>query len=214
MVALVQQPSEQELAVHMQLPLSHSRPGPHFVAPPQVHCPEAEQPSALMPQGVQDPPPDPHCVVDAGLTHVPPAQQPPHELGPQLAHVPPLQVIVKQGAQAEPPKPHWGFVLPGSHVLPMQHPLHEELESHVHIPLRQCWPTEHMGPPPQVHAPVALQPSPESLHEKHIEPCEPHWGAEGGASQEEPLQHPPRHEDASHTQCPFRHSCPEPHWEL
>jgi hypothetical protein len=45
----------------------------------------------------------------------------------------------------------------------LQQPLHE-LESQTQEPFTQCWPVEQEGPPPQVHTPDELQPSPAPLH--------------------------------------------------
>jgi hypothetical protein len=101
---------------------------------PQVHCPDVEHPSALMPQGLQAPPPAPHSVTLGGELHVAPVQQPLHEPGPQLEQVPPLQVHMAHWA---PCVPHCMFVFPGSQTLLLQHPLHE-LESQTQAPFWQC----------------------------------------------------------------------------
>jgi hypothetical protein len=158
----LQQPFGHDLPLHTHAPATQASPGPHWLpVVPQVHCPDAEQPSALIPHGLHAPPPAPHSVALGGVLQIAPAQQPLHEPGPQLAQVPPLQ---GQAVHWAPCDPHCKSVFPGSQTLPvLQHPLHE-LGSQTQVPLWQCWPTEQDGPPPQVHTPDELQPSPAPLH--------------------------------------------------
>jgi hypothetical protein len=99
-------------------------------------------------------------VVGLGAWHVDPEQQPPVHILAHPLHAPPSHVSPwGHGPQMLPTLPHAEAMLPGWHVAPSQQPWGQELTSHTHKPPTQCWPAEHVGPVPQLHAPVELQPS-------------------------------------------------------
>jgi hypothetical protein len=158
----VQHP-EQESEVHWHVPPLHTSPAPHTGPPPQLHWPRVH-PSALSTQVLHAPPPAPHSGNAAGwLSHVPPEQQPAHVLA-QLSHVPPLHVPAGHEAQLDPCAPHCPSMFPGWHsLLSSQHPL-QEVESQAQAISSQCWPVEHLSPPPHVQTPP-VQASPSPLHE-------------------------------------------------
>jgi hypothetical protein len=205
-----QQPSGHDARSQTHAPPLHSSPAPHANPLPQVHAPDDEHPSAPGPQGEHAAPAVPHADADR-VVHVGPVQHPPgqdDEL--QFVHAPPLQIWFWHELHRPPPEPQAPVSLPGMHVAPLQHPSHE-VESQTHDPPEQCCPTEHAGPPPQVHAPPDEQPLPAAPHDWHVPPSVPQSGPVGGDVQTLPVQHPPAHDVLSQTQALFTHRCPVAH---
>ncbi len=101
-------------------------------------------------------------------------------------------------------------MVPGSHVVPLQQPFGHEFSLQTQPPWTHACPAPQAAPPPQVHAPAPLHPSPEVPQLRHAPPAVPH--APGVcASHTLPLQQPLAHDDAVHTHLPPMHACPAPH---
>ncbi len=131
---------------------------PGHDAASQTHCPEPLHawPGA---QATQAAPPAPQELTDSleSGSHAPAAQQPEHELPPQL-HAPPVHACpLEHVAQAAPPVPHCAFDCEavGTHVLPAQQPPAQDAASQTHCPLVVL----HSRPAP--HAAHAAPPAPQ-----------------------------------------------------
>ena len=175
-------------------------------------------------------PPAPHESAVLPPRHIPCAQQPLGQEVPSHTQVlatqrwptvqaPPLpqrQVPVaeqlseraSQATQVAPAVPQ----LPSARVrqvVPLQHPLGQEVASQTQLPeVLQRWPAVQGAPLPQAQAPLvlhwlALLPS----QAAQAAPLTPQV-ASAGALHTPPLQQPPGHEAASHTQAPPLHRCP------
>jgi hypothetical protein len=138
-----QQPVEHEAAVQMHEPPEQTCPAAHAAAPPQVHAPVDEQPSAVAPHAMHAAPFVPHVPAD-GVVQVGPEQHPvgheaavhvqmpfehtwpaPHAAAPPHEQAPvPEQpsALVPQSTHAAPAVPQ--AVVEGVvHVEPTQHPV-------------------------------------------------------------------------------------------
>ena len=71
-----QQPLEHDVAVHWQLPPTHTCPVAHAGPPPQEHLPLVQPSARVELQVVHALPPEPQFVTDVGDSQVPPLQQP------------------------------------------------------------------------------------------------------------------------------------------
>jgi hypothetical protein len=92
------------LQVHT--PPTHARPAPQAAPPPQVQVPDAEQPSALIPHAMHEPPFAPHALA-LGIVQVEPEQQPFLHVTLHPAQAPALHTVVDgQLLQGFPPVPH------------------------------------------------------------------------------------------------------------
>jgi hypothetical protein len=204
-----QQPAAQDVALHTQAPLMHSRPSPQAAPVPQAQVPAAEQLSALAPHWMHPPPFAPQAVAVGVIVHVGPEQHPVGHVVLHPAHVPALQMsFVGQPLQTPPPEPQAACVLPGSQVAPLQHPL-QLFPSHTQLPPEQRWPVEHGGPPPHVHAPPEEHPSPVRPQDWQVEPPAPHAPPVAGDEHTLPVQHP-GHDIELQTHTPPEHIWPTP----
>lgn len=126
--------------------------------------------------------------------HVPEAEQPSAET-PHVVHVAPSVPQVEAAG--------------GWQMAPVQQPVGQEAASHTHAPFTQACPVPHAGPVPQEQAP-ATQPSAvvaaQDVHAAPPFPQTPSFVA--GDVHVAPVQQPPGHEDALHTQTPPEHSWP------
>ena len=109
-------------------------------------------------------------------------------------HVPlPSQVSLDNAVHVthvEPAAPHWASVRV-SHVVPWQQPSGHDVPSHTHRPAAQRWPAPHGALSPQVHVPVAEQPSVSAAsHAMQTLPPAPHVAALVGEWQSTPVQQP------------------------
>jgi hypothetical protein len=177
----LQHPPGQDVTSHTHAPARHLCPAAHGEpVAPQRHPPGARQRSAVMPQLMHAPPPEPQAASDA-VWQTPPAQQPPahevasHTQAPPTQCWPAAQVApaphwhapedeqwsLRTGSQATqpcPPVPHCpedGEV----QAVPAQQPLGHEVASQTQAPERQRCPSAQGGPVPQAQAPAGEQPS-------------------------------------------------------
>jgi hypothetical protein len=144
-------------------------------------------------------------------SHVGPEQQPLAqvvELHPM--HTPPEHVAPPQFAQAVPAEPQAVLEFPLRQTPPAeQHPPGHEVESQTHDPLEHSCPLEQAAPVPQVQEPLVLHPSPDVPQPAQAMPGGLQLTTERTV-QVEPVQHPPGHDIALHTQLPAEHTCPLP----
>lgn len=153
----------------------------------------------------------PHCVTEAGDTHIEPAQQPSHPTPHESEHTPETHSPVSQVSHAEPPLPHALGEVPGLHVLPEQQPVHDVL-LHTQLPPLHTWPEPQGAPPPQLQVPDALHPSDFAGSQAvHANPPVPQLASVGGEVHVGPEQQPPAHDVASHTQSPETQRWPVVH---
>jgi hypothetical protein len=207
-----QQPFGHDAASQTHLAPLHSSPDPHAAAPPHVHVPVDEQPSAPGPHGKQPEPIGPHAVAP-NVVQTEPLQQPvEHDVALQFVHVPALQIWLSHELHVFPPVPHASIALPGMHVDPLQQPVEHDVESHTQLPPEQCCPLEQAGPPPQVQAPPEEHPSPVAPHDWQALASVPHAGpVVGDTHVPSVVQHPLAHEVLSQTQLWSRQCCPVAH---
>jgi hypothetical protein len=111
--APLQQPFEQDVALHTHLPPTHSWPVPHAAPVPHLHVPP-EQLSAFFASHVPHAaPPDPQFVSE-GVSHVEPLQQPEVHVAEQPAQTPALHEVPDAHVEHDfPPDPHAPATLPG-----------------------------------------------------------------------------------------------------
>jgi hypothetical protein len=198
-----QHPVGHDAESHTHLPPEHTCPLPQAVAPPQVQLPVAEQPSPVVPQLVQLPPPVPHAIDEgvvqvlfwqqpvghevASQTHLPPEHSCPvaHAVAPPQVQVP----LVEQPSAVAPQLVHEAPAVPQVaedvgvlHVLPEQHPLGQLVALQpLHAPLPQVWPVGHVA---------------------HVAPAAPHALGSVPGWQVLPWQHPVEQEVASQMHAP------------
>jgi hypothetical protein len=100
----------------------------------------------------------------------------------------------------------------GVHALPLQHPVHD-VAVHWQEPCEQTCPSEHMGFPPQRHAPLGEQLSASiEEHVLHEVPSLPQLGADGvGLQAPAVVQQPVAQEAELQTQCESTHCSPCAH---
>jgi hypothetical protein len=156
----------------------------------------------------------PHSVTVGGVTHVAPLQHPVGQVaGEQPLHTPAVHVPPGQIWQAFPPVPH----APGSSVVTQapaeQHPFGHEVLSQVQTPFTHSCPETQALPPPHVHVPAMLHPSPVLPQPAHDTPG-PAQAVAVSASHRLPLQHPVAQDVALHTHAPPEQACPTPHSPL
>jgi hypothetical protein len=168
-------------------------------------------------QAMHAAPPVPHWLCE-GVVHVCPLQHPVLHVIEQPAHVPFTHDCAPQLVHAVPPWPHCALVLV-THVLPLQQPAHPELVSHVHVPFTQRRPAPQAAPlVPQEQTPLKQVSVFWRSHVPHAPlPATPHapvvWVAT--LTQTFPLQQPPGHDEALHTQTPDElHTWPAAHGAL
>ena len=219
-----------ELPSHTQAPPWQCCPVEHAGPAPQVHVPEPEQPSPVVPQSLQVDPFVPHAAPVGGSAQTLPVQQ---LIGHDAAlqrQAPPLQICPGPHAAPEPqwqtPEPEQLSLVDGSqvvqalplvphvdsdavvHVVPEQQPAGQDVELHTHAPLEQTCPLPHMGDDPQLHAPDDEQLSAFVVsHAEQAAPLTPHVVTDG-ASQVAPAQHPlGQLEEVHPVQVPDVHVC-------
>ena len=142
-----------------------------------------------------------------------PEQHPVAHVAAHPVHAPPAEQLspVGQLSHMLPPLPQAPAVLPGWHWLPEQQPVPHDTPSHWHWPLRHLCPTPHAWLVPHRHSPAMEQLSAEpGVHAVQAVPCAPHVASDGRVH-EVPLQHPPGHDVASHTQTPCAQCRPALH---
>jgi hypothetical protein len=113
-----------------------------------------------------------------------------------------------------PPVPHALGLFPGAHCVGsvVQQPMHD-VSSQTHAPPEQYVPLVHAVPPPQVHCPERLHPSPVVPHPPHACPMIPHsFGFPVAAHVPASVQQLPAHDVLVHWHAPFEHTCPVAHW--
>jgi len=177
-----QQPCVHELLLHTHLPPEHACPVEHCAAPPQVHWPDDEHPSAFVAsQALHAPPFDPHWGAVAGDTHWLPVVQHPfgHEVElqthwpcalhtcptpqggpcPQLHAPADEQLLASLEVQATHAAPSIPQVANAEvmHVFPLQHPFGHEVELQTQLPPLQICPAPQGAEVPQLHAPALEQ---------------------------------------------------------
>ncbi len=169
------------------------------------------QPSARFGSHIAHPTPFvPHAAA-LGITQVSPEQQPVGQLaGEQPLQTPLLHFPPKQTWQLDPPVPHAIGEVPPSHVVPEQQPFGHDVWLQTQLPLTQICCGPHAAPPPQVHAPPVLHPSPACPQVVHVPPAVPQ-AAGVCVSQTLPLQQPFGHDASLHTHCDPTHACPVVH---
>jgi hypothetical protein len=177
----LQQPAHPEVASQTQAPPLQRRPAPQGGPLPHWQAPEAEQPSAVLPQSMQAPPRGPQAApvravqtfpeqqpevqVDALHWQTPETQADPMEQAAKTPQrqAPLLQTLARVVSQTW----HWAPLAPqaesavpsGTQVVPEQQPVGQEVALQTQAPPEQTCPLPQAGPPPQVQAPVAAQPS-------------------------------------------------------
>lgn len=170
-----QQPVGQDDASQAQEPPEQTCPERQAALPPQVHAPEAEQPSARSPQSSHAAPGAPQ-VCRLKLVQVDPAQQPPPQEAASQTHPPAVQCWPAAQAafplQLQAPAVHpsartgsqpWHAPPPGAQAATLvawqpeasQQPPAQEVASQTHPPAVQCSPTAQGAPPLQPQSPEA-----------------------------------------------------------
>jgi hypothetical protein len=197
---LLQQPFEQDVASHTQLPLSQCCPGAHAGPFPQEHAPALEQLSVLIgSQARHADPPTPQAVTDWPL-HVGPEQQPVAQFIAHPLHVPLLQVCPEgQLWHIEPPLPQAIVPFPAWQVpVVSQHPVGHEVPSHTQAPLRHRWPDGQAAFDPHMHLPPTHESAVSAAHAMHAPPPAPHAPIDCGVQVLWSSQQPFGQEVASH----------------
>ena len=132
---------------------------------------------------------------------------------PALPHrqLPPAEQLSarsSQTAQVAPPAPQVSSDR-ARQAAPWQQPLGHDVASQTHCPELQRWPPAQADPAPHAQVPSAPQWSARlASHAAHAPPPLPHATSDG-VWQLAPWQQPAPQEEASHTQAPFAHRCPD-----
>lgn len=200
-VAPEQHPFAHDVAVHWQVPPTHTEPGAHAAPAPHEQVPFV-QPSASVELHDVHALPDSPQLASEGASHVLPLQHPvvqdcAHPSHTLLVH----EVPAAHAAHALPPKPHAALELPGWQVLFWQQPPGQLVPLHTHWPATHASPAPHAGPVPHPHAPFVHESAVVALQRLHAPPPVPHVPSDC-ALHALPAQHPFGHEVASHTHTP------------
>ena len=209
-----QQPLGHEDTLQTQTPFEQICPATHAARPPQVQDPDAEHPSAVMPQELQLAPPAPHVDAD-GEWHALPAQHPvghdealhtqapPTQACPAVhagpdpqVHAPPWQpsaLLASQAVQTAPADPHVASDGVVTHDVPLQQPPGHEVAVQTQVPPEQTCPEAQGAPGPHEQSPIAEQLSAlVTSQATHPSPPNPHAPSER-ALHVGPEQHPVAH---------------------
>ena len=208
----LQQPLAQLVPSQTQTPAAQRLPAAHRAVPPQRQPVELQESARAGSQALHAAPLVPHWVTVTGVMQVAPLQHPDAqlvELQPTQAWA--VQLPPPQEAHAPPPVPHSVESVPALHwPEALQQPIGQLVASQTHVPPEQRCPVAQAAPAPQAQAP-AVQRSDFVSHVPQDVAGAPQaavlWLA--GATQVVPLQQPPGHEVALHTQVP-----PEQVWPL
>ena len=168
-----------DVTLQTQAPFEQISPALHAGPPPQAHAPNAEQPSAVVPQVVHVAPSEPQVEAvgawqsvpvqqpigheAASQTHAPATQAcPAPHCGPdphvQLPVLQPSAFVAAHDAQVAPPVPHTVSVVAGDvQVAPTQQPSGQDDALQTHTPPEHSWPVPQAAPLPHEQAPVVEQ---------------------------------------------------------
>jgi hypothetical protein len=190
-----------DVTLQTQAPFEQISPAPHAAPPPQVHAPDAEQPSAVVPQVLHVAPSVPQVEAVGGWQSVPVQQPVGHEAASQT-HAPPTQAcptphggpdphmqlpvlqpsafVASHDAQVAPPVPHTASVVAGEvQVAPTQQPSGHDDALQTHTPPEHSWPAAQAAPLPHEQAPAVEQLSVwPGAHAIHAAPPAPHSESE------------------------------------